>query len=385
MEDWENGGFGLYIHWPFCAAKCPYCDFNSHVASVIDNNRWRDAYLSEIDRVAEETKGRRLDTVFFGGGTPSLMSPETVAAILDRVRLRWRLRNDLEVTLEANPTSSEAGRFRAFAQAGVNRLSMGIQALNNQDLKRLGRQHSAEEARRAFDVARENFQRVSFDLIYARQDQEIEHWKAELSEALAMAVDHLSLYQLTIEEGTAFHARHQAGGLRGLPDDDQAATLYEATTDLCAAAGMVSYEVSNVARAEAWCRHNLVYWRYGDYAGIGPGAHGRLTLGGRRHATEAVRAPGAWLQSVSERNTGDILRTVLDPVEQGEEMLMMGLRLNEGVSLSRHAHISDKPLNKNRIAELSDAGLLQISGDRLIVSQRGRLLLNPITAALLTD
>ncbi len=385
MEDWEHGGFGLYIHWPFCAAKCPYCDFNSHVSASIDHDRWQDAYLSEIERIAKATAGRRLDTVFFGGGTPSLMKPETVAAILDRVRQRWRLRNDLEVTLEANPTSSEASRFRAFSEAGVTRLSMGIQALNDRDLKRLGRRHTAEEARRAFDIARDCFQRVSFDLIYARQDQELSAWKAELSEALSMAVDHLSLYQLTIEEGTVFHARRASGGLRGLPDDDRAAELYELTNDICQTAGMDAYEVSNLARSEAWCQHNLIYWRYGDYAGIGPGAHGRLTLDGVRHATEAWRMPADWLQAVNRSGDGTSAFHALSRVEQGEEMLLMGLRLTEGVSLQRYQNISGKSLNEKVISQLSSAGFIAVNGDQLQVSAQGRLLLNPILEKLLAD
>lgn len=385
MEDWEHGGFGLYIHWPFCMAKCPYCDFNSHVAAFIDQDRWRAAYLQEIDRVADATAGRRLDTVFFGGGTPSLMAPETVAAVLDRVRARWRLRNDLEVTLEANPTSSEASRFRAYAESGVTRLSMGIQALNDRDLKRLGRTHTAAEARLAFAIARESFQRVSFDLIYARQEQTVEEWRDELSEALTMAIDHLSLYQLTIEEGTAFHARHAAGGLRGLPDENRAAELYEVTTDICSAAGMMPYEISNLARPDATCRHNLIYWRYGDYAGVGPGAHGRLTLGARRFATESVRSPVEWLQKVQSDGSGYATTTELDGVAQAEEMLLMGLRLSEGISPERYRRISGKTLKSNVIRDLEQAGLVSCADDRLIVSPRGRLLLNPITAALLGD
>jgi putative oxygen-independent coproporphyrinogen III oxidase len=385
MEDWEHGGFGLYIHWPFCAAKCPYCDFNSHVASSIDQKRWCEAYIQEIDRIADVTSGRRLDTVFFGGGTPSLMAPETVAAVLDRVRKRWRLRNDLEVTLEANPTSTEAGRFRAYSQAGVTRLSMGIQALNDRDLKRLGRTHTAAEACKAFDIARDNFEKVSFDLIYARQDQTISDWKSELSQALMMAVDHLSLYQLTIEEGTAFHARKSAGGLQGLPDDECSAKLYEVTTDVCLAAGMVPYEISNLARSHGACRHNLIYWRYGDYAGIGPGAHGRLTLDGRRFATEAVRSPGLWLESVLSGGDRGTTLTELDPTTQAEEMLLMGLRLTEGVSLKRFEAISGKSLIKNKIIELQEDGMVSSHQDRLVVTQVGRLLLNPITAALLAD
>ncbi|HDR29144.1 radical SAM family heme chaperone HemW, partial [Rhodovulum sp.] len=284
-EDWQAGGFGLYVHWPFCLSKCPYCDFNSHVAASIDMGEWQRAYLSEIRRIGAETGPRTLTSVFFGGGTPSLMAPDLVAAILDTVRATWPCANDMEVTLEANPGSVEAGRFAGYRDAGVGRVSLGVQALNDADLGRLGRLHSAAEARAAFDIARNTFERVSFDLIYARQDQLLADWQAELGQALALGVDHLSLYQLTIEPGTAFGDRHARGGLRGLPDDDRAADMYLATQEICAAAGLPAYEVSNHARPGAESRHNLIYWRYGDYAGIGPGAHGRLTLDGRRWAT----------------------------------------------------------------------------------------------------
>ena len=275
-----EGGFGLYLHWPFCQSKCPYCDFNSHVASEVDQGRWLRAYLAEIDRSLAETRGRLLQSVFFGGGTPSLMAPATVAAILERIRRSWTVANDWEVTLEANPGSVEAGKFLGFRDAGVNRLSMGLQALNDADLKRLGRLHSVAEAERALDIARQHFERVSFDLIYARQDQTPEAWRAELGRALAMTADHLSLYQLTIEDGTAFGDRHARGKLRGLPDEDRSVALYDITQELCDAAGLPAYEVSNHAGSDAQSRHNLIYWRGGDYVGIGPGAHGRLSLGG---------------------------------------------------------------------------------------------------------
>ncbi|MEM9551751.1 MAG: radical SAM family heme chaperone HemW, partial [Pseudomonadota bacterium] len=278
MDDWRNGGFGLYIHWPFCEAKCPYCDFNSHVVRDIDQSRWAEAYRQEIERAAAETQGRVLSTVFFGGGTPSLMHPDTVASVLDAVRRAWPMVNDPEITLEANPGSVEAHRFAGYRDAGVNRISMGVQALNDRALKRLGRIHSAADARAAFDIARRCFDRVSFDLIYARQDQTLSDWRRELDEALSMAVDHLSLYQLTIEDGTAFADRYRAGGLRGLPADDLSADMYAVTQEVCAEHGLSGYEVSNHARAEAESRHNLIYWRYGDYVGIGPGAHGRVTL-----------------------------------------------------------------------------------------------------------
>ncbi|HEV8036210.1 radical SAM family heme chaperone HemW, partial [Yoonia sp.] len=263
MEDWEHGGFGLYIHWPFCQAKCPYCDFNSHVVAQIDQNAWAEAYLSEIARVGAETQGRVLRSVFFGGGTPSLMDPAVVDAILKKVRATWPIANDLEVTLEANPTSVEAGRFAGYRDAGVNRVSMGIQALNDADLKALGRLHSADEAMRAFEIARKVFDRVSFDLIYARQGQSVADWTAELQHALDLAVDHLSLYQLTIEDGTAFGDRYAAGKLRGLPDDDAAADMYAVTQEICEAAGFAGYEVSNHARAGCESIHNKIYWHYG--------------------------------------------------------------------------------------------------------------------------
>ncbi|MCX8952482.1 radical SAM family heme chaperone HemW, partial [Ruegeria sp. NA] len=262
-DDWRNGGFGLYVHWPFCEAKCPYCDFNSHVSKTIDQKQWLDAYLSELRRSAVETPDRVLNTIFFGGGTPSLMDPETVAAVIETARALWRPANDMEISLEANPGSVEAGRFAAYRDAGVNRISMGVQALNDEDLRRLGRIHTVAEARAAFDIARDCFERVSFDLIYARQHQTLDAWRAELNEALSMAVDHLSLYQLTIEDGTAFGDRYAVGKLRGLPEDDSAADMYLATQEICEKHGLPAYEVSNHARPGAESVHNLVYWRYG--------------------------------------------------------------------------------------------------------------------------
>ena len=383
-EDWRAGGFGLYIHWPFCAAKCPYCDFNSHVSRDIDPDRWRRAYLAEIDRVGRLTAGRRLDTVFFGGGTPSLMEPDLVAAVLERVRGTWDTGNGLEVTLEANPTSVEAGRFRAYAEAGVNRLSMGVQALNDEDLARLGRLHTAAEARAAFDTARSAFDRVSFDLIYARQHQTLDAWRAELSEALAMAVDHLSLYQLTLEPGTPFHDRAARGTLAGLPDEPLSADMYDLTQELCAGAGLEAYEISNHARPGAESRHNLIYWRYGDYAGIGPGAHGRLSLGAGRLATDTELAPGKWLEA-AEAGQGWRSADSLDPVDEAAECLMMGLRLREGVSLSRLRTLDPSALREGAIADLAELGLVENNGDRLRATDRGRLVLNGVIRQLLSD
>ncbi|NBQ27540.1 MAG: coproporphyrinogen III oxidase [Rhodobacteraceae bacterium] len=382
--DWQNGGFGLYIHWPFCAAKCPYCDFNSHVSNNIDNNQWLRSYLSELTRAASETQGRVLNSIFFGGGTPSLMAPELVHAILDHVRALWPQSNDIECTLEANPGSVEAGRFRGYADAGVNRISMGIQALNDPDLKRLGRIHSVSEAKAAFDTARQIFDRVSFDLIYARQDQTLDAWRNELTEALAMSIDHLSLYQLTIEQGTAFGDRYNRGKLRGLPTDDAAADMYELTQDLCDAAGMPAYEVSNHARDGAHSRHNLIYWRYGDYIGIGPGAHGRITLGDHRYATETRLAPNAWLQDVAAGN-GEALRTAVSSRDQGIEYVMMGLRLVDGISHQRYRTITGNDIDQTALDHLSEILMIHVDGDRIRATRDGRAVLNSVIATLLPE
>ncbi len=380
-DDWRAGGFALYVHWPFCAAKCPYCDFNSHVSASIDQSRWLAAYRAEIARLGHETPGRVLNSIFFGGGTPSLMAPETVLGVIDAARAAWPFANDIEITLEANPTSVETGRFRAYADAGVNRVSMGIQALNDDDLRRLGRMHSVAEARAAFDIARDCFTRVSFDLIYARQDQDRAHWRRELSQALSMAVDHLSAYQLTIEPGTAFGARHAKGGLKGLPDDDLSADMYLDTQDICAAAGMPTYEISNHARPGAESRHNLVYWRQGDWAAVGPGAHGRLTLPDGRHATEAHRAPGEWLQAVETRGSGDSLRERLDLSDRALEYLLMSMRLAEGMQVSRYlAHGGELP--GQRLEDLVGLGLIEVTGDRLAATATGRPVLNGILREL---
>jgi len=376
-EDWRAGGFGLYVHWPFCAAKCPYCDFNSHVAAAVDQARWLAAYRREIARLGAELPGRVLGSVFFGGGTPSLMAPETVAGVLEAARAAWPFANDIEVTLEANPTSVEAGRFRGYAEAGVNRLSMGVQALDDASLRALGRQHDAAEAQAAFGIARATFPRVSFDLIYARQGQTRAAWRAELARALAMAADHLSLYQLTIEPGTAFGARHARGGLRGLPDEELAADLWADTQELTAAAGMPGYEVSNHARPGAESRHNLVYWRQGDWAAVGPGAHGRMTLPGGRVATEAHRGPGEWLAAVEARGSGEALRDTLPDDERAVEYLLMGLRLAEGVELARLAAMGWR-LPETKVADLEALGLLERRAGRLRATAAGRPLLNAI-------
>lgn len=382
QADWEAGGFALYLHWPFCKAKCPYCDFNSHVRTAIDQTDWQAAYLAELDRAAGETGGRILRSVFFGGGTPSLMEPALVGAVLDRIGRHWRLANDLEVTLEANPTSVEAARFAGYRQAGVNRVSLGLQALNDADLRRLGRQHSAAEGLAALELARSVFARVSADLIYARQGQTLDSWQGELQSLLALGPDHLSLYQLTIEEGTAFAELYRTGKLRGLPDEDTAAEMYEATAEICASGGLSAYEVSNYARDGAESRHNLVYWRMGDYLGIGPGAHGRLTLGNARWATTTLRTPEAWLQAVREAGSGELPREQVTGSEQATEYLMMALRLTEGMSLSRHAALADRGLNERGLKTALEFGLVAQDGDRLAATPAGRLVLNRLVLEL---
>ncbi|WP_370281420.1 radical SAM family heme chaperone HemW [Pseudooceanicola sp.] len=382
-EDWRAGGFGIYLHWPFCQAKCPYCDFNSHVVAAVDHDRWQRAFLAEIDRHAEMAPDRVVRSVFFGGGTPSLMPPALVEAIIDRLRARWPFANDVEITLEANPTSSEAQKFRDFARAGVNRLSLGVQALNDRDLKRLGRLHDLDQALAAFDMARETFDRVSFDLIYARQDQSLEDWRAELGRALALAVDHISLYQLTIEDGTAFGERFRHGGLRGLPSDELSAELYALTQEMAGAAGFSAYEVSNLARPGAESRHNLVYWRYGDYLGIGPGAHGRVTLGGTRVATESPRMPGAWLDAVE--NGRPDLRESLTREDMAEEFLLFGLRLSEGIDLNRFSSLAGHELNPKRIAMMEEIGMISRAANRIHATPEGRMVLNSVLAELMRD
>ncbi len=354
------------------------------MAAAIDHPRWARAYVAELRRGAALTGGRVLHSVFFGGGTPSLMAPQTVAAVLTEIRRLWPVANDLEVTLEANPTSVEAGRFRAFRDAGINRVSLGVQALRDPDLRRLGRRHSAMEARQALDIARETFDRVSFDLIYAREDQTAAAWRAELDEALALAVDHLSLYQLTIEPGTPFWDRRARGGLAALPDDDTAAELYEITQEVCAAHGLPAYEVSNHARPGAESRHNLIYWRSGDWLGIGPGAHGRLTGPGGRLATETHRAPELWLQAVERTGSGESLAEPLPAEDVATEYLLMSLRLREGTDLARLAHLGFVPAPEV-VARLCAAGMLEVAGDRLRTTAAGRPLLDALLRELAPD
>jgi oxygen-independent coproporphyrinogen-3 oxidase len=379
-EDWEAGGFALYVHWPFCQAKCPYCDFNSHVARSIDQTAWARAYEAEIARAAREVPGRVLRSVFLGGGTPSLMEPETVAGVIGAARAAWPFANDIEITMEANPTSVEAGRFWGYRAAGVNRLSLGVQALDDTDLRALGRLHSAEEAVAAFGMAREVFERVSLDLIYARQGQTPEAWDAELRQALRLAAGHLSLYQLTIEEGTAFGDRFAAGRLRDLPDEDRAADLWDVTQRLTEGAGLPAYEVSNHAASGEASRHNLVYWRGGDWVGVGPGAHGRLTLDGVRTAVETERVPGRWMQRVERDGSGESGREALSAFEAAEERLMMGLRLAEGVELARLGALEGLV---SRTEGLMELGLVEVAEGRLRATAAGRPVLNGVLRALL--
>lgn len=376
-------GFGVYLHWPFCAAKCPYCDFNSHVRhAAIDQARWRAAFAREIAHAAALAPGRTVTSIFLGGGTPSLMDPATVAALLDAVAGAWSVAPDVEVTLEANPTSVEAGRFRGYRAAGVNRVSLGVQALDDASLKKLGRLHSTAEAMRAVETAAAHFERYSFDLIYARPDQTPEAWAAELRGAIARAAEHLSLYQLTIEEGTPFFGLAAAGKLT-VPDDDTARILYDVTQEVCAEAGLPAYEISNHARPGAESRHNLLYWRYGEYAGIGPGAHGRLVLPEGRQGTATERNPEAWLARAEGEGHGIVETEVLSAGDQADEFLMMGLRLREGIDPARYAALAGRSLDPDRVAGLVAAGLVaHRPNGRLAATPKGAPVLNAVVAEL---
>ena len=385
MEDWRHAGFGLYIHWPFCQSKCPYCDFNSHVATHIDQSRWLRAFEAEIDRIGALTEGRILNTIFFGGGTPSLMEAATVQGILDRIRDTWTLANDIEITLEANPGSVEAARFEGYASAGVNRVSLGIQSLDPNDLRRLGRMHSVDEAAKAIAIAQATFQRVSIDLIYALQNQTLSAWRDELNRALDFGTSHLSLYQLTIEDGTVFGQMHAKNLLRGLPEEDLAADMFELTQEVTRAAGLPAYEVSNHARPGDESRHNLIYWRMGDYAGIGPGAHGRLTLDSGRFATEAERMPTPWLnQTLSAPGSAERSER-LNAEDRANEYLMFALRLKEGASLERYQNLAGVPLSETALSEVTALGLLNRDGDRIHTSDRGVMMLNGVLRVLLAN
>ncbi|MBM3514508.1 MAG: coproporphyrinogen III oxidase [Alphaproteobacteria bacterium] len=389
MTDPRDEGFGLYVHWPFCLSKCPYCDFNSHVVDSIDQAAWRSALLAELNHFAARTPGRVLTSIFFGGGTPSLMEPETAAAIIAAARGHWVAAENLEITLEANPGTVDAARFRAIRDAGVDRLSMGVQAMNAWDLAFLGRKHSVEDARMAWTVAVKIFPRVSFDLIYARPGQDVAEWRRELSNALDEVRDngisHLSLYQLTMEDGTKM-ADDFARGAFKLPNDDVAADLFDVTQELCAAAGLPAYEISNHAAVGQACRHNLTYWRGGDYVGIGPGAHGRLMLDGASRATRQIKAPALWLKRVAEKGQGTQDEAALSTTMRAEELLMMGLRIGEGVNRARFQRLAgvalDSVIDPVALARLVTLGFLTVDSRTLAATPRGRLVLNEVLRQL---
>lgn len=380
-------GFGIYIHWPFCKAKCPYCDFNSHVRERIEEDSWRESYLKELAHFAAMVPDRQVTSIFLGGGTPSLMDPNTAAAVIDAVARHWRIANDIEVTLEANPTSVEAGKLKDFRSAGINRVSLGIQALDDKDLKFLGRQHNQQEALAALDLAATTFDRFTFDLIYARPGQTAASWDQELSRALGFAADHISLYQLTIEPGTVFEQAYARGDFR-LPDEDVQAELYEMTGARLGEAGLAGYEISNYARPGSESRHNLTYWRYGDYIGIGPGAHGRLTLGDRKIATRQHRAPERWLEMVAA--DGHATRQFDEVVREARvsEMVMMGLRLAEGIPLARFIAESGRDIREaidgGNLDRLVAGGFLQLTHDRLLATEEGRQRLDAVLGELLS-
>ncbi len=376
-------GFGLYVHWPFCAAKCPYCDFNSHVRAAVEEEAWVKAILREMAFVAEAQGAARpvLSTVFFGGGTPSLMQGLSVARILEEAKRLWCWANDVEITLEANPASADAARFADYHAAGVNRVSLGVQALSDAELKFLGRLHNLAEAKAALALAQKTFDRISLDLIYARPGQTRTAWQAELTEALSFGTEHLSLYQLTIEPQTPFALLQHKGRLV-IPDDDHAAALFDLTQEMTAAAGLPAYEVSNHARPGAEARHNLIYWRYGEYAGVGPGAHGRLHLNGKPIATVTERLPERWLRQVSVQGHGYTEWSEVVPADAAREHLLMNLRLSEGLDLAAYRARWGMTPSPHRIAELEQQSLVARQGDYLCATPRGMLVLNSVIAAL---
>lgn len=376
-------GFGVYVHWPFCAAKCPYCDFNSHVRHrPVDEARFAAAFAAEMAAMRARTGPREVTSIFLGGGTPSLMKPETVGAVLEAVARNWSVPAGIEVTLEANPSSVEAARFRGYRDAGVNRVSLGVQALDDRDLRFLGRLHDVGQALGAIRLARETFPRLSFDLIYARPGQTLDAWQAELEEAISHAADHLSLYQLTIEEGTRFHLLHEAGKFV-MPDPELAADLYRLTQEVTAAKGLPAYEISNHARPGAESRHNLVYWRYGEYVGVGPGAHGRFVEDGRRIVTFTEKLPEAWASLVEANGHGVVGGEVLTREEEADEFLLMGLRLAEGIDLARYEELSGRPLSSRRIAVLQEEDLVAPVGNaRLRATAAGMIVLDAVVADL---
>ncbi len=379
----RHDAFGVYVHWPFCLSKCPYCDFNSHVRhEPIDEERFARAFAREIATTAARAPNREVTSIFLGGGTPSLMQPQTVGAVLDAIAKNWSVAKDVEVTLEANPTSVEATRFRGYRTAGVNRVSLGVQALDDVSLKALGRLHTAREALDAVAIARTVFDRYSFDLIYARPDQTAQAWTDELNRAISEAAEHLSLYQLTIEPDTPFFGLHAAGKLK-VPDEAVARALYDVTQEVCAKRGLPAYEISNHARPGAECRHNLVYWRGQEYAGVGPGAHARLDIDGRRHAIATERRPEAWLMRVEAQGHGVISDDILNSEERADEFLLMGLRLAEGIDPQRYKALSGRDLDPRRIALLKAEGAITVDASGwLRVTMDGFPLLDAVVADL---
>lgn len=381
----ENA-FGIYIHWPYCAAKCPYCDFNSHVKRELSEERYFAAILRELGHYAELAPGRTVSSIFFGGGTPSLMMPATADRILDAIASHWPVEPNAEITLEANPSSVEAERFADFRRAGINRVSLGVQSLHDDQLRFLGRLHNAQEARQAIDIANDHFDRVSFDLIYARPGQTPAEWCAELTDAIGLTAGHVSLYQLTIEPGTPFFRLHEAGKLH-VPQDDDAVALFKLTQELCEAAGLPAYEISNHARRGEEARHNLLYWRYGEYAGIGPGAHSRIATPDGRLALSAERDPAAWAAQVERDGHGLVQNERLTKLEEAEEMLLMGLRLRDGVSLETLCKRTGYSVPAAAIETLKSDGLIAISQDEAVIAatQDGQLVLNSIIASLASE
>jgi putative oxygen-independent coproporphyrinogen III oxidase len=374
--------FGIYVHWPFCKAKCPYCDFNSHVRHIeVDTMSFARGLISELQWFAQSTQGRNVTSIFFGGGTPSLMPPAAVAAVLDEIAKLWSVSETVEITMEANPTSVEAENFRGYRSAGVNRVSVGVQALNEADLKALGRQHSPDEALAAFRLAAKIFPRVSFDMIYARPQQTTAQWKEELTRALAEQQGHMSLYQLTIEPGTAYFDLHAKGSLV-VPDEDRATDMFELTQELTEKAGLNAYEVSNHAKPGQESRHNLLYWRYGEYVGVGPGAHARIADGENRRAIVMEKYPETWRKNVGENGHGIVEDTIVAPKDQASEYLIMGLRISEGIDLARYEKLNGMAMDANKIAGLKSLGLIKREGSQLKATIQGRRLLNALITEL---
>lgn len=368
----------IYIHWPFCASKCPYCDFNSHVSETIDHDLWIDCYAHELTHIATQTKKRIVTSIFFGGGTPSLMQPRTIQSIIDNISKQWDVSSNVEITLEANPTSIEAQKFKDFRDAGVNRVSVGIQSLRDTDLKFLGRQHTAEEALNALKIASNTFDRYSFDLIYARPEQTTQDWKSELKEAIQYANGHLSLYQLTIEQGTPFYIQHQRGAFR-IPEQDQAGEFYEVTQYICEANNLPAYEISNHASKGQESIHNMAYWQYQDYAGIGPGAHGRLTFGQEKFATRTHRAPDIWCERVQATGHGYHAYQSISTPDQKIEQIMMGLRLRQGIPLE----IFDEEM-MTKIDVMETENFLKRTNTHIHPTLEGMQRLNSVLSYLLT-